>query len=91
MSEKYETVNEYHEEPVKSFDAYISIYVCGKNIFHSMQERTCAATGSIKEVSMSFIEDISNLNRTLNTCGIILRTLNYQKGALQILPSIVLV
>ena len=44
---------------MKSRDGYISIYECGKKIFHSTYKRAFTATDYIKEVSMCFIENIS--------------------------------
>ena len=57
--EKEETVNAWHEETVKSWDGYISIYECVENICHSKYKQAYTETDSVKGVSISFMEEFS--------------------------------
>ena len=51
-------MNAHHREPVKARHGYISIYECGKTIFHSMYGHVCTSTDYIKKVPTNLIEEL---------------------------------
>ena len=56
---KGKTVNARHESTVNACDGYISIYECGKNIWHLTYKPECTTTYYIKKVAMNFMEEFS--------------------------------
>ena len=50
-------MNSSHKDTVKARRGYINLYECGKDILHSTYKNACTSTDSIKQVSMSFMEE----------------------------------